>query len=188
MAMRMLCLIAAAAAAGACAKTEEVGNTAELEAAASSNAPEAPAAANGADFNTAATDPGAGLGAVEPGQWFERTSPEDRWAGFGPPNSEATFSARCEGEQLVLSTTEVPRSGPGQTTMHLSATGVDESIRATASNEGLPNTEAPVPADAAWLEKLQSASGNLTVSVAGGEALVVPISGPLTSLIGDCRR
>ena len=182
--MRIICLIAAAAALGACAKTEEVGNTAELEAAASSNAPGVPGGASSGDMNAAAAD----QGGAEQGQWFERTSAEGRWAGFGPPNSEASFSARCEGERLVLSTTEVPSSGPGTTTMHLSANGVDESIPATASDEGLPNTEASVPADAGWLEQLQSASGELTVRVAGGEALVVPVSTPLTSLIADCRR
>lgn len=180
--MRQLCTIAAALALTACAETEQVGNMAELEAARSSNVPGTP---GGAASNAVAPDPAA---AVEPGQWFERNSAEGRWAGFGPPNSEASFSVRCEGERLVFSTTEVPRSGPGPTTMTLSAAGVEQSLDAQASEEGLPNSQASVPAGASWLQQLQSASGDLTVTVAGGEPIIVPISNPLTSLIGDCGR
>ena len=123
-----------------------------------------------------------------PDQWFERTNQGRRWAGYGPPFSEAAFSVRCEGDRLIFNTTEMPPSGAGATTIHLSATGVDQRLAAESSEEGLPNTEASVRADSAWLTRLASGSGDLTVRVGGSDPLVVPIGDPLTSLIRDCGR
>ena len=122
------------------------------------------------------------------GQWFARVNREGPWAGFGPPNSEAAFSARCEQGAMIFSTTEMPPSGPGETMMHLSAPGIEQSIPAVASEQGLPNTDARVEPSAQWLAKLQAASGNLSVRVGESDSLTVPISEPLTSLIRDCRR
>lgn len=126
--------------------------------------------------------------AAEPQQWFERRDPDGDWAGYGPPFSEAAFSLRCEraAGRLVFNTTEMPRSGPGETVMHLKADGFDQSIDAIANEDGLPNTDAAVPADAPWLAQLLAASGTLTVRVGGGDPLDVPISEPFRALIRDC--
>lgn len=121
-------------------------------------------------------------------QWFTKTHREGPWAGFGPPFSEAAFSARCEGARLVFNTTEMPPSGPGATQMRLSFGGRTQTLPATASEEGLPSTDAAVPADAAWLNDLASASGELMVIVGESDPLSVPISEPLTSLIRDCAQ
>jgi len=144
-----------------------------------------------------APEPGSNPAANETGeqpaqpqqQWFERTEGGQAWASYGPPNSEAAFSVRCEGRRLVFNTTEMPSSGPGRTQMQLSAPGVSRTLDAQATEGGLPNTEAAVPADAQWLEQLAATTGDLSVTVGGdGEPLVVPVGEPLTALIRDCRR
>jgi hypothetical protein len=81
----------------------------------------------------------------------------------------------------------MPPSGAGQTEMRVAAAGLSETLTAQASEEGLPNTEASVPVSTEWLGQLESASGELTVTVGGGDPLVVPIGEPLTTLISDCR-
>lgn len=127
---------------------------------------------------------------VAPQQWFERSDADGGWAGYGPPFSEAAFSLLCEraAGRLVFNTTEMPPSGPGATIMHLSANDLDQSIAATANEDGLPNTVASVPADTPWLSRLIAASGTLSVRVGDSDPLTVPIGAPLRSLIRDCAR
>ena len=173
--MRHVSIIAAAALA-ACA-SDERGNESAAD---QSNVVE-PAAR--ADANQSASEPVLG----GPPQWFARTRDGQRWAGYGPPFSEADFSAYCEGGRLVFNTTEVPSTGAGKTTMRVSAAGVDETLTAQADEDGLPNTSATLEPGADWLGRLAGASGNLTVQVGDTEPLIVPISDPLTSLIRDCR-
>lgn len=182
--MRYLLIIGAAALA-ACASGEEA-NLSSLEGNEAQTAQALADDVTGGGGNNAASHPAAG----GPNQWFERTSQGEAWAGYGPPVSEAAFSVRCDSgaDRLIFSTTEMPRSGPGSTTMQMAAAGIDESLPAEASEEGLPNTEASVEPEAGWLTKLIAASGDLRVRVGGGEPIVVPISDPLTSLIRDCRR
>lgn len=182
--MRQLLIITAAALA-ACAEGEQVTETPEdIEVNISS--PGDSAGLNGAD-NAIAPEEQAAQGQPAPGQWFTRTRAEGPWAGYGPPRSEAAFSVRCEGEQVVFSTIEMPPSGPGPTEMQLAGAGLNQTLSAQATEDGMPNTEASVPATAEWLSRLESASGNLTVTVGGSDPLIVPISEPLTSLIRDCR-
>ena len=180
--MRYLMLIGAAALA-ACASGEEA-NLSSIEGNADQTAQALADDVTGGGANNAASQPAPG----SPSQWFERTSEGEQWAGYGPPFSEAVFSVRCErgGGRLIFTTTEIPRSGPGSTTMQLSAAGVDESLAAEASEEGLPNTEASVSADADWLNRLESASGDLRVRVGGGDPLVIPTSDQLRSVVRDC--
>ena len=180
--MRNLIYIAAIAVA-ACASGEEA-NLSSLEGNEAETAQALADDVTGAsDTNNTASEPAVG----GPSQWFQRTNQGNAWAGYGPPFSEAVFSVRCEGEQLIFSTTEMPRAGPGTTTLLLSAPGVEQTLPAEASEQGLPNTEAAVPADAGWLNGLASASGDLTVRVGDGGPILVPIADPLTSLIRDCR-
>ena len=181
--MRYLLIIAAAALVG-CAEAEQVTEVPEGEVDVTLASPSGPQAGNGNGTDQARP----AVGEPAPGQWFSRAGAEDRWAGYGPPNSEASFSVRCEGEQLVFSTIEMPRSGPGPTDINISAAGFNETLAAEASEEGLPNTEATVAANSPWLARLASASGDLTVRVGGGSPLIVPIAEPLTSLIRDCGR
>lgn len=174
-------MIIAAAALAACARTEPADESLEQQ----DEAPEV-GAIEPAPTGEGSTN--AALAAPAGHQWFTRAGAGNAWAGFGPPNSEAAFSVRCEGERLVFSTTEMPPSGAGSTEMLLNAGSFSQTLSAEASEEGLPNTEASVAADAQWLPQLASASGNLTVTVGGSDPLVVPIADPLVSLIRDCGR
>lgn len=185
--MRNLILIGATALA-ACASGEESnlssieGNAAETAQALADNV-----TGGGNASQPARNEIGPGPAIGGSSQWFERDNREGRWAGYGPPASEAAFSVRCQRGQLIFSTTEMPPSGAGATTMQVSAAGVEQSLAAEASEEGLPNTEAAVSADSQWLTRLASASGDLTVRVGSSDPLTVPISDPLTALIRDCR-
>jgi hypothetical protein len=125
-----------------------------------------------------------------PSQWFVRSGKQGDWAGYGPPYSEPTVSVRCDREnnRLVFRTIAMPRSGAGETTIQLSVPGLDQEISAQADEEGLPGTEASVPTDAEWLERLVTASGSLTIRAGSSDAIVVPVGQQLTSLIRDCRR
>ena len=178
--MRQLLIIAAAALA-ACAESEQVTETTE-EIEANISTP-----GGAADLNEA--DSAIATGQIAQGEprWFTRTTVEGPWAGYGPPTSEAAFSVRCEAERLIFNTTEMPPSGPGQTEMQLAAAGFSETLTAQATEEGLPHTEASVPVSTEWLGQLESASGDLTVTVGESDPLTVPIGQPLTSLISDCR-
>ena len=138
--------------------------------------------------NSAGSAPVASARPAATGQWFSRDEPGGGWAGFGPPYSEAFFSARCESGRVIFNVLEMPPTGGGPTQMQLTAQGVSETVPAQASDEGLPNTDSPVAADAPWLAQLASASGNLSVTVGGGDALTVPIGEPLRALIRACAR
>lgn len=180
--MRSLLIIGAAALA-ACASDEEA-NLSSVDGNGSETAQSLADNVTGGGGNIAASERSVG----GPNQWFERRNQREAWAGYGPPFSHAMFSARCEGGRLIFSTTQMPPSGPGSTTMQLSAAGVDENVPAEASEQGLPSTEASVKADAEWLTRLASATGNLTVRTGGSDPLAVPVGQPLTSLIRDCSR
>lgn len=174
-------MIIAAAALAACAQSEQVTETTE-EIEANISTPGGAAELNEADRAIASGELAQGES-----RWFTRTTVQGPWAGYGPPASEAAFSVRCEAERLIFNTTEMPPSGPGQTQMQLAASGFSETLTAQATEEGLPNTEASVPVGTEWLGQLESASGDLTVTVGESEPLTVPLSEPLTSLISDCR-
>lgn len=180
--MRHLLIIAVAALA-ACARTEPVEESSEELDAQALAAEEAASQAR-----TAAASQEEAPAAASGNQWFTRTAAGSPWAGYGPPNSEAAFSVRCEGERLVFNTTEMPPSGPGDTQIEISADGFSQELSAEASEQGLPNTEASVPADAEWLSQLTSASGSLAVTVGGSDPLTVPIADPMVALIRDCGR
>lgn len=180
--MRSLFIVGAAALA-ACASDEEA-NLSSLDGDASETAQSPADNVAGGGAKTGASEPAVG----GPNQWFERRNQREACAGYGPPFSEAMVSARCKGGRLIFSTTIVPASGPGSTTMQLSAAGVDENLPAESSEGGLPTTEATVAANAEWLTRLVSASGNLTIRVGDSDPLSVPIGEPLTSLIRDCSR
>ncbi|MGI8704637.1 MAG: hypothetical protein ACR2JJ_02380 [Sphingomicrobium sp.] len=178
--MRQLLIITSAALA-ACAQAEQVTETTE-EIEASISSPGGAAGLNDVDSRIASNQALQGES-----RWFARATVQGPWAGYGPPTSEAAFSVRCEAERLVFNTTEMPPSGAGPTEMQLAAVGLNQSLTAQASEEGLPNTEASVAATTEWLGRLESASGDLTVTVGESNPLVVPIGEPLTSLISDCR-
>ena len=124
---------------------------------------------------------------IEDAQWFTKRNERGPWAGYGPPFSEAAFSVRCEGGNLTFDTTEMPPTGPGATQMRLSGEGFAQTLNAIADEQGLPNTSATVSADAEWLRRLLSMTGDLTVRVGGSDPLEVPMADPLRSLIRDCR-
>ena len=174
-------MIFAVAALAACARTEPADQSLdELD--------EAPEVGEITDTSAGNASTNTSPAAPSGHQWFTRAEAGNAWAGYGPPNSEAAFSVRCEGDQLVFNTTEMPPSGPGATTMRIEAGSFSQELSAQASEEGLPNTEASVPADTQWLSQLASASGNLSVTVGGSDPVVAPIADPLVSLIRDCGR
>lgn len=179
--MRQLAIIAFAALA-ACARSEPVDESRQVEDGASVIDTSAEEAAGEESANTASPALSSGF------QWFARTDERGPWAGYGPPNSETVFSARCEGDEIVFSTTDMPPSGPGETQMQLNADGISETLIAQASEEGLPQTQASAPADAQWLSQLASTAGNLTVTVGVSGPQLVPISEELVSLIEECGR
>lgn len=173
-----------------CACSDDAGELPANGNAAASEALDTPALTNNAEASRGAADPPAGATNRAGSQWFSKYDGGDSWSGYGPPFSEAAFSARCERKagRLVFNTAEMPPSGPGRTEMLLSADGFEQSLPAEASEEGLPNTSAAVDADADWLSRLASLSGDLTVRVGGSDPLTVPIGEPLRSLIRDCAR
>jgi hypothetical protein len=172
--MRISYLIAALAI-GACARVEPV----DVDEDEVLNSLETP-------IESAASNDSASIGATD-SQWSARSDQAGPWAGYGVPFSEAVFSARCEGGQLIMNTTEMPPTGAGRTTMSVSGQRIDENLNAVAREDGLPNTEASVNANSQWLDRLASASGNLSIQVGGSAPITVPIGEPLTSLVRDCR-
>lgn len=178
--------IIALAALTACAKTEPVTETPE------NDVDPTVVLRNESEGSLSANESGnlAEGSTAEPAteQWFAKTNPNGPWAGYGPPNSEAMFSVRCEDKRLVFSRAGLPSSGSGSTQMKLSIDGVDQTLSAEASDEAIPNTEASAVASSKWTERLAVPRGNLSVRIGDGDALVVPLAEPFTSVIRDCRR
>lgn len=136
----------------------------------------APAAPEG---ETPETPQGDGAG------WVYKDNGQGGAALYGEPQTDASFSVRCEAGALVFARA-ANASPDGAADMMLSTREGETTLEAAATGNELPSWEASLnPADP-WTETLMSAS-QVTVTIDGGDALTAPVSGPVRRVIRTCR-
>ena len=119
------------------------------------------------------------------GGWVYSAQGNTSQALFGPANSEALFSVRCDrGQRRVI------LSRAGQTNgnmMTIRTTSGARSLRATAGREPLPYAAATLPATDRFLDSMVFSRGRFTVEVPGAPMLVIPAWPAPARVIEDCR-
>lgn len=184
--MKHLTAALAALALAACGDTEPADeasrNAASVEpvpaAPLAGSEPQSPSPAPG-DDGTLGTDE------VAQGQWYAKTERGIPMALFGPPQTEANFVVRCEGEQLVF-VRGLPIEGE-QADMTLMAGGETRTVTARARPGPLPQTTARLPASDAFARVLARTTEPIAVAVgAGGEPYRMPSSAALRSVVSEC--
>ena len=126
----------------------------------------------------------AGSGQLAEGQWFAKTERGVPMAMFGPPQSEALFSIRCEESELVVArgvTTE-----DDTVTMDLTAGGETRTIVATARQDPLPRVTGSLLENDPFADMLASVAQPITVRVGDGPSLRIPAHEHLRQVAANC--
>lgn len=121
---------------------------------------------------------------VMQGRWFARDMAGSPAALFGEPETEAQFSVRCEGEELIFSRSVTMRPGPAS--MALMARGKVHTIDATARTDPIPSVTGRLAASDAFAQTLGQATQPIAVRIESGPALRMPVSEALRTVIEGC--
>lgn len=147
----------------------------------------------GEDFVDAGPPPGPqgddgvlGSDAVMQGQWFSRQMAGNPAALFGPPQSEAGFSVRCAGDDLVFTRSALVEGG-GEVEMELMAGGRTRTIAANAQVDPMPTVTGSLAASDSFAAVLAETTEPIAVAVAGGPSLRMPAHQYLREVVGNCR-
>lgn len=122
---------------------------------------------------------------VMQGQWFAKTERGAPMALFGPPQTEAGFSVRCEGASLVFA--RGVNVEPGPVEMRLMAGGETRTITAQARTDPLPQVTGRLPADDPFAATLAQAREPIAVQVGDGASFRMPAHETLREVVGNCR-
>ena len=119
------------------------------------------------------------------GDWVYNAQGGNSQALFGPANSEALFSVRCDRarRQVIL-------SRAGQTSgdaMSIRTTFGARSLPVTVGTEPLPYAAATLSANDSFLDSMVFSRGRFTVAVPGTTMLVIPAWPAPARVIEDCR-
>lgn len=131
----------------------------------------------------ASPTPGSG-GALAQGQWFAKTERGVPMALFGPPQSEAVFSIRCDEGELVFARSVMARGD--SVTMDLEAGGETRTIVATPQQDPLPRVTGSLLADDPFVEFLATTTQPIAVRVGDGPSLRIPPHDHLRELAANC--
>lgn len=122
---------------------------------------------------------------VMQGQWFAKTERGVPMALFGPPQTEANFLVRCEGDELVFSRS-TPIDGD-QARMELRAGGETRTIIAQPTPGPLPQTTGRLPASDSFAAVLAQNTESIAVRVGDGPFFRMPSHERLRELVRNCR-
>jgi hypothetical protein len=129
------------------------------------------------------TDPAMGPTAA-PGGWTTKTMAGAPAALFGPPDSEAAFSVRCEDGTLVLSRSVLLPEG--EASMTVAAGGETRTLAASSSPDPMPSVTARLPGADPFIGQLADATGAISVTVGGERTLEVPSAPAFRQVVGGC--
>jgi hypothetical protein len=155
---------------------------------------EAPADADGSTADDAtdvspddAASPEDQLGSDEvmQGQWFAKTERGVPMALFGPPQTEANFLVRCEGDELVF-IRSTPIDG-NEAEMELRAGGETRTITAQPSPGPLPQTTGSLPASDPFAAVLAQTTQPIAVRLDDGPFFRMPSHDHLREVVRNCR-
>lgn len=122
---------------------------------------------------------------VMQGDWMSKTMAGDPAALFGEPQTEAAFSIRCAGGELVL--TRSLRHDPGPVTMEIMAAGETRAIEAISSPDPMPTVTGRLDASGDFAAKLMTSREPIAVRVADGASFRMPASEEVRRLVRACR-
>jgi hypothetical protein len=122
---------------------------------------------------------------VMQGRWLSKTMAGDPAVLFGPADTEAGFSVRCDSGELVLTRSE--RRPAGTVQLQVMAGGKIRTLDATSRPDPMPSITARLPADDALARTLASIREPFAVRVGSGSSYRMPADQALRGLIEDCR-
>ncbi len=137
------------------------------------------------DLSPPGDDGTLGSDAVMQGEWVEKPIAGAPAALFGPPESEAVFTVRCEGNVLGFDRA-VLVDGGGQVDMALMAGGESRNVTAAALSGPLPRVTGTLPANDPFAEVLAGTNQTIAVSVDGGPAFTMPASPIMRGVVSNC--
>ena len=120
------------------------------------------------------------------GRWFA-----DRMAGmdaalFGPPESDARFSVRCDEAAGELILTRSERARTGSVEMRLMAEGVSRTIRATSTPEPVPTVTGRLAANDRFTALLAGTDDPIAVVIGDGAPYRMPAAEALRDVVAGC--
>lgn len=137
--------------------------------------------------SASSTDNDRSLGSdgVMQGEWSTKAMAGDPAALFGTPETEASFSVRCNAGDLVFSRSAQEPAGP--MTMSVMAGGETRSINALSKPDPIPSVTGRLPAQDDFAAILLENEKPIAVRIAGGEPFRMPASDALREIVNDCR-
>lgn len=127
-----------------------------------------------------------GSDAVMQGEWISKQMAGAPAALFGEPDTEAAFSVRCAGNELVFSRSALVEGG-GTVEMALMAGGETRRIDARAQEDPLPQVTGRLSAGDPFADILARTTEPIAVAVAGGSAYGMPASEAMRRVVANCR-
>ena len=123
---------------------------------------------------------------LTPGAWFYRNESGSSLALFGPANSEASFTVRCDrARRLVTLSREGITSGNMMTVRTSSGA---RNLPLSVQTEPLPYVSGSLNANDRFLDSIAFSRGRFTVEVPGAPMLVIPAWPEPARVIEDCRN
>lgn len=128
-----------------------------------------------------------GSDAVMEGEWFTKRMAGAPAALFGPPESEAAFTVRCAGRDLVF-TRGVRIAEGGPVDMTLMAGGETRRIEATAKTDPLPSVTGRMEASDPFAQILGSTTQPIAIAVDNGPTFSMPSSAGMREVVSNCGK
>lgn len=185
--MRLFAISAAATALAlsACADEASPPEPPETETPVDDDAGTGDGATGGSSDDAARPEDQLGSDQVMQGQWFAKTERGVPMALFGPPQTEANFVVRCEGDELVF-TRSKPIDGD-QAEMELRAGGESRTISARPNPGPLAQTTGRLPASDPFAAVLAQTTQPIALRLDEGPFFRMPSHDHLRQVVRKCR-
>lgn len=122
---------------------------------------------------------------IAPGFWIYRQDARGSIALFGPPNSDATITFRCDRQRQRIYLARAGNGAAGSMTIRTSSTLKTFTAVPTGGNPAYVATEI-MPSDRI-LDAMSSTRGRIALENNGMTSIAVPIWSEVPRVIEDCR-
>ena len=139
------------------------------------------------DPDVAGADGTLGSDRTMQGKWTTKRMAGAPAALFGTPDTDASFSVRCEGGELVFARGAM--APEGEIDMTLMAGGETKTLAAHSTPDPLPTVTGRLPADDGFAATLAQARHPIAVRIGDRDTTFrMPASAALRGVVSDCRR
>ena len=122
---------------------------------------------------------------LSPGRWFYRNEGQNSVASFGPAESAASFTVRCDRARRQV---DLARQGTTSgNTMTVRTSYSARSLPLSIRTEPLNAVYTTLPASDRFLDGMAFSRGRFTVEVPGTPMLVIPAWPEAARVVEDCR-